>query len=45
MPCKEDRKTEDFSQREKKNRVRGEEKRLERKQRENERKLRKKGES
>ena len=45
MPCKEDRKTEDFSQCEKKNRVRGEEKRLERKQRENERKLRKKGES
>ena len=45
MPCKEDRKTEDFSQCEKKNRVRGEEKRLERKQRENERKLRKKGDA
>ena len=45
MPCNGDRKIEDFSQREKKNRVRGEEKRLERKQREKERKLRKKGES
>ena len=45
MPCKGDRETEDFSQREKKNRVRGEEKRLERKQREKEGKLRKTGES
>ena len=47
LPCpvKGMEKTEDFSQREKKNRVRGEEKRLERKQREKERKLRKKGES
>ena len=36
VPCKGDRKTEDFSQREGRNRVRGEEKRLERKQRENE---------
>ena len=45
MPCNGDRKIEDFSQHEKKNRVSGEEKRLERKQREKERKLRKKGES
>ena len=45
MPCREDRKTEDFSQHKKKNRVRREEKRLERKQRENERKLRKKYEN
>ena len=45
MPCTEDRKTEDFSQREKKSKVRGKEKRLEQKQREKEGKLRKKGES
>ena len=45
MPCTEDRKTEDFSQREKKNRVKGKEKRLERKQSEKERKLKKKEES
>ena len=47
LPCPVQRieKTEDFSQRKKKNRVRREEKRLEPKQRENERKLRKKGES
>ena len=45
MPCKGDKKTEDFSQGEKKNRVRGKEKRLERKQREKGRKRRKKEES
>ena len=45
MPYIGDRKTEDFSQREKKSRVRGKEKRLERKQREKKGKLRKKGES
>ena len=44
-PVKGIEKREDFSQRQKKNRVRGEEKRLKRKQKEKERKLRKKGES
>ena len=34
VPCRKDRKTGDFSQRKRKSRVRGKEKRLERKQRE-----------
>ena len=41
MPYTEDRKTEDFSQHKKKNKVRREEKRLERKQREKGKKTKK----